>query len=127
MTVSKLCRWLIATIGVSAMSNLEEYNAKCDAHQAIGFGVRQFGQISDEAILKLYPRDADLQHKELPVLQALKKLTSCREKLRVFEQRVNNSSMPVHERLSRQSEITNASLALAQLAAFFDCAFKEDS
>ncbi len=85
----------------------------------IGEGPATYPAWTAETEIRLMPRDAHLQSKAVPVDMYVKKLTSAREKLRVLEQRINNSkSLPVHERLTIQSRITETYLAITRAMQF---------
>ncbi len=74
-------------------------------------------ELDVQGLLRLEPREIGLQAKEIPIELCLKKVTACREKLRVFEQRVNKSTSPA-KRAEIQAEITRLYVAFDRLCAF---------
>jgi hypothetical protein len=70
--------------------------------------------------LRLVPRDASLQAKDIPVDQLFVKVTAMRDKLRVLEQRVNaDPALDDAGRAALQAEVTATASALTGLLAFF--------
>lgn len=63
----------------------------------------------NDGVMTLHSDDPSLQPKEIPIETFFKKITSVREKLRVLEQKINNSaSLSPEEKVEFQSQITQA-------------------
>lgn len=70
--------------------------------------------------LLIQPADKSLKPKEIPIDVFWKKITSVREKLRVLEQKVNNTkSLSVEERAEFQHYITRAYGSLTTFNVLF--------
>jgi hypothetical protein len=74
---------------------------------------------TDGAELLLRPREEGLQEKAIPADQLVKKVTACRDKLRVLEQRVNATGLGADDKRALQAHITQVYDAFATLSAFF--------
>lgn len=73
----------------------------------------------DALSLVLVPREQGLQDKTVNVGQLAAKMVSMRNKLRVLEQRVNASDVPIDEKLRLEEKITQTYDAFVGLMAFF--------
>ncbi len=91
--------------------------------EEMGMGRYSLAPRFEGGTLLLQPADPAMKPKEIPAETFFKKVTSVREKLRVLEQKVNNSkSLSQTERLEFQTLITRAYGSLTT----FNVLFKEE-
>jgi hypothetical protein len=93
---------------------------------AMALALRSLGRLPparplplDGAQLVVHPREEGLQDKTISAENLAKKIISCRDKLRVLEQRVNASGMSQDEKLALEMHITSLYDAIATLTALF--------
>ena len=88
--------------------------------EEMGFGRYDLGDKWAGGTVVLQPADSNLKSKEIPIDTFFKKMTSVREKLRVLEQKINNSkSISPEERMEFQKLITRAYGSLTTFNVLF--------
>ena len=88
--------------------------------EEMGFGRAELAPKWEGGTLILKPEDTNMKPKEVPLETFFKKITSVREKLRVLEQKINNSdSISGEERIEFQKLITRAYGSLTTFNVLF--------
>lgn len=86
----------------------------------MGFGACELAAKWEDGTLVLKPGDSALQSKEVPIETFFKKITAVRERLRVLEQKINNSkALSATERAEFQQLLSRASGSLTTFNVLF--------
>lgn len=104
-----------------------------DAEKSLVKILRHFSDITQEIPLGdrwkggkmiLYPGEADLKEKEIPIETFFHKIVMVRDRLRVMEQRVNSSKLSDEEKINLQQYITRIYGSLTTFNVLFQ--YKDD-
>ncbi len=88
--------------------------------EEMGFGRYVIAKRWDGGTLILKPADASLQSREIPLESFFRKITSVREKLRVLEQKINNSKdLSLEDRAEFQKLVSRAQGSLTTFNILF--------